>query len=318
MKWLARIALVLVIVALPLYSWFVTTSEGPEGARPVDMVEVRMLAKSVPGDLSIDIRVEQVASFSVPSHGIVAGSGWQNRGMAIYAYQLVFPHSTGVIDTGITEEQAKNDMRSTDWDATAFKRIQDAVVNAGFTVLTHEHADHLGGLSTHPAPEKAFAHALLTPEQIANRKGQQPHPLSEQAIALLKPLVYDTYTAVAPGVVLIKTPGHSLGSQLVYVKRADGIELLFLGDVAWQMRNVDEVRERARLVTTMLGEDRAKVLQQLQTFNDLKKSDPALVQVPGHDPEVVEALIAKGVMHKEFVTAGPAPTTDAPPSGASP
>ena len=315
MKWLARIALLLAIVALPLYSWFITTSEGPEGAWPIDMVEVRMLAQSLPGDLPTDVRVEQVASFAVPAQAIVAGAGWQNRGMAIYAYQLVFPHGTGVIDTGITETQAKNDMRSTDWNGAAFKRIQDAVVNSGFTVLTHEHADHLSGLSTHPDPEKAFAHALLTPEQIANRKGQAPHPLSDRAISLVKPLSYDTYTALAPGGVLIKMPGHSLGSQLVYVKRFDGIELLFLGDVAWQMRNVDEVRERPRLVTLILNEDRAKVLQQLQTLNDLKKSDPALVQIPGHDPEVVEALIAKGVLHKEFVTAAKEP---APTGGASP
>jgi glyoxylase-like metal-dependent hydrolase (beta-lactamase superfamily II) len=61
----------------------------------------------------------------------------------------------------------------------------------------------------------------------------------------------EPYQTIVPRVVLIKAPGHTPGSQMVYVKRADGQEILFLGDVAWQMRNIEEVRERARLVTIL-------------------------------------------------------------------
>ena len=37
---------------------------------------------------------------------------------------------------------------------------------------------------------------------------------------------------------VLKWLGYTPGSQMVYVKRADGREILFLGDVAWQMSNI--------------------------------------------------------------------------------
>lgn len=100
--------------------------------------------------------------------------------------------------------------------------------------------------------------------------------------------------------VLIKAPGHTPGSQMVYVQTADGTEYLLVGDVAWKMRNIDQVRERARLVTMMMGEDRGEVLNELAALHALQQAEPKLHIVPGHDGAAVQALIESGAMIKGF------------------
>jgi glyoxylase-like metal-dependent hydrolase (beta-lactamase superfamily II) len=109
-------------------------------------------------------------------------------------------------------------------------------------------------------------------------------------------------TAIAPGMVLIAAPGHTPGSQMVYVKLADGRELLFLGDVTWHQRNIDVKRERPRWVTALLiQEDRAKVSGQINALSELSTQEPELRIVPGHDGEVMDALTAAGYFDKGFV-----------------
>jgi glyoxylase-like metal-dependent hydrolase (beta-lactamase superfamily II) len=105
---------------------------------------------------------------------------------------------------------------------------------------------------------------------------------------------------IAPGVVLIKAPGHTPGSQMVYVKRADGQEILFLGDVAWQMRNIEEVRERARLVTWLGGEDREAVMGEFVELHRLHTAEPNLNMMPGHDSAELTRFLKAGLLTKGF------------------
>lgn len=56
-----------------------------------------------------------------------------------------------------------------------------------------------------------------------------------------------------------------------------------MGDVAWQMRNIETVREKARLVAWLAGEDRNKVREELAGLNQLHAADPELHMMPGHD-----------------------------------
>jgi glyoxylase-like metal-dependent hydrolase (beta-lactamase superfamily II) len=115
------------------------------------------------------------------------------------------------------------------------------------------------------------------------------------------PLEYDDLRAVAAGVVLIKAPGHSPGSQMIYVQRADGREFLFVGDIGWSRRNIEEVRPRARAISQfMLGEDRDAVFGQLAGIRDLHIAEPAIVIVPGHDAAVIEGLVADQTMIEGF------------------
>ena len=80
------------------------------------------------------------------------------------------------------------------------------------------------------------------------------------------PLAYEDYHSLAPGITLIKAPGHSPGSQVILLTLASGNEFLFVGDIAWHRDNIDLVRTRARCVSFLLEEDPGAVLQQLKTF----------------------------------------------------
>ena len=84
-------------------------------------------------------------------------------------------------------------------------------------------------------------------------------------------------------------------------KRADGIEILFLGDVAWQHRNIDVQRQRARLVTQfMLKEDRDAVMLQLVELKRLREAEPKLEIMPGHDPDSLDHFLSTGLLVKGF------------------
>jgi hypothetical protein len=88
---------------------------------------------------------------------------------------------------------------------------------------------------------------------------------------------------------------------MVFVKRADGREVLFLGDVSWRTLNIEQVRERPLFMTLLIGEDRQAVLAQFAALNELSRREPGLAQVPGHDSVAVERLTAAGYMQPGFL-----------------
>ena len=186
------------------------------------------------------------------------------------------------------------------FDADAYAHMSKALNAASLVVVTHEHADHIGGLLAQPNLPTLLHVAKLNTEQVANLERYNAG-YNKGAFAGYRPIAYDRYLAVASGMVLIRAAGHTPGSQMVYVKTQSGQEFLFTGDVAWHMRNIDSVRERARLVTAfMLREDTRAVLAQLAALNALKRAEPNLHIVTGHDPVPVDALEQAGLLLQGF------------------
>lgn len=301
-KWTRRILVtlaVLVVAGGAAYWWLVLESGTPSSAYAIDMAEIRRLADSMPGDKAREIHVENVTGFSFPATAVVAGDGWDNTPMPVFSYQLVFPQSTAIIDTALDKHAKGMADRLVFFDDAAYARMSKALHSASLIIVTHEHGDHIGGLLAQPDLQKLLSVAKLNKEQVDNLKNSVPDYPSA-AFKGYAPISYEKYLAVAPGVVLIRAPGHTPGSQLVYVKTQDGNEFLFLGDVAWHMRNIDIVRERARLITLLIGEDRDAVLSELAALNALEKSEPKLQIVPGHNAEPVKALEDAGLLKKDF------------------
>ena len=285
------------------YYWFAVESTMPADAQyAFDIGEVRRAVAAVPGDKPQRIEVEWVGSFSFPATAIVAGDGWTNREMPVYSFRLVYPETSAIIDTALNEELGSVNLVAFNDDALA--RMNKAMEEASLIVITHEHMDHIGGLTAHPNLASILPQTRLTEEQLSQPARSLPARFEEGALDGFVPFSYDRLAVVAPGVVLIEAPGHTPGSQIIYVQLQDYSEFLFVGDVAWHYRNILTQRQRARLVTQFfLNEDRAAVFGQLAALHALSEAEPEIAIVPGHDGEIVGQLVDAGRLAEGFAIA---------------
>ncbi len=297
MKRLSLVAAALLLVAAAF--WWLTAHNGsPEGTYTIDLAALRRLAQERPGERPSEVRAQHVATLDFPERAVLAGASWRSVPLAVYAFQVRYADGgSGLIDTGMDEATAKSEGASF-FDADAFGRVSAAMDLARFIVVTHEHYDHLGGAAVHP--RLAELPLTLTPQQLAVPGNLAPLTFPEAARAKLPKLEYQQGAAIAPGVAVWRAAGHTVGSQLVFVQRADGEEYLFLGDVAWYRENYLQVRERARLATLIMGEDRGQVLAQLAAVKALAEANPKLHVVPGHDPQVYAEAFAAGWLVDRF------------------
>ncbi|WP_028008035.1 MBL fold metallo-hydrolase [Solimonas flava] len=299
-RWTAALALAAALGAG--YWWLALDGRLPDAAHyDFDLAEVRRLADSLPGDKPAAVQVEKVAAFSFPEAMVMAGGAWRGLEIPVYAYRLVYADRTVMVDSALDRSLAKPAFMVPFFDDAAYARVEKALEQAALIVVTHEHMDHLGGLARHPQLAALLPATRLTAAQLAEPKYAKAAGLPDGALAGYAPLRYERYAALAPGVVLVAAPGHTPGSQMVYVRRADGRELLFIGDVAWQMRNIEAQRERPRWVTGgLIDEDRVAVAGELKALDALRRAAPELHLVPGHDGEAVAALVAAGLLQPGF------------------
>jgi glyoxylase-like metal-dependent hydrolase (beta-lactamase superfamily II) len=174
-------------------------------------------------------------------------------------------------------------------------------------MITHEHLDHVMAIARHPEPASIAANLELTQAQLDGLPVHARNGQLAPEIAGVEVRDFSTPQRIAPGIVAAAAPGHSAGTIVIYV-RTLAREHLFIGDIAWVMGSVRNLRGRPRLITWIVpgvDPDRPAVLRQLRALHDLAGANPDLVLIPAHDDAYLRGLVAAGVLMEGF--ASPAP-----------
>jgi glyoxylase-like metal-dependent hydrolase (beta-lactamase superfamily II) len=221
---------------------------------------------------------------------MMAGRSWDGIEMTHVVFQVLWADGqTLLIDSAQDREMHEATPGSGPFDVEAWERVVAAMEAASQIVITHEHPDHLGGVARHPRPEALVPKLRLTLEQFENVEALEEIDFPTTIREGVTPLVYEDAVAIAPGVVLKKAPGHTPGSQMVFVALADGRELIFVGDVVWNLDAITDLVYRPRLMTDLLiGENREFAIHQLRALRDLYDQGEVSIVV-SHDRRTHEA-----------------------------
>lgn len=280
--------LVIAVVALAVLltsAWAVLLAWSPSPAAitpfPLDLERVRALAGT--GSASPDrINAVLMGTSRVPAGVAIAGDSlFRELVFSSVAYQVVYPDGKTIIVDTANDRYLHDEWSDGDFDAEAYAALQSAMTRAEAIVVTHEHFDHVGGIARADDIAAIEDRVHLTSEQLAGPTLDWAEFLPGYEAAL-QPLQYDRLHRLSPGVVLIKAPGHTAGSQMVYVRLQSGAEYLFVGDISWQLAGIERVRCKALLAALLAREDRAQVLAQLVTLEELLETTDIHVVV-SHD-----------------------------------
>ena len=160
------------------------------------------------------------------------------------AFQVVYPDCSVMLDSGL--DKATHDCFSPDkpepYFAEQFAKLERALDAARLIVLTHHHADHVAGVRharrTFPRLRPRPSSRMDVADCLMNTPHRPHLKLTQAAIEKFIVLDYPQYYPVAPGIVLIRSPGHSTDSQMVFIRLQSGREILHSVDSAWSMDNI--------------------------------------------------------------------------------
>jgi glyoxylase-like metal-dependent hydrolase (beta-lactamase superfamily II) len=308
MRRFVRVSIVVVLVlaaaAYGAFRYFTARTAVPEtSAYELDFAEMRRLASSIPGEKPVRVHHQPVAEGALPRGAVFAGESLTTPLPNVHgAYEVVYADGGfGVIDSAFDRKAFEKMNPGGLYSAAGYEKVQSALADAKWIVITHEHADHIGGIARFADPKRLVGRLQLTREQLGNDEALEFVEFPQSLRSALEPLAYERYHAIAPGVVLVKAPGHTAGTQMIFVQQADGKELLFLGDVAWHMDQIRKLWYRPRLVTDLyIGEDREQVLDQFRTLHDLADREPGVTLVSSHDRNQRRELVEKSVIGDGF------------------
>lgn len=261
-----------------------------------DMATIRQLATLIPGELPSELNGIDFAASIRPRKFVIEGGDETPVSMPRTVYQLVYPDGTIMLDAGMDQATHDSFGEGEPFYPPEFDKLMVALRAARMIVFTHFHADHVAGVVTADDFEALAGKTLATHETIA-RMIENPHrphlKLTQAQGDAFIAFGYSDYFPVAPGLVLIKAPGHSHDMQMAYIRLKSGQEILHSVDAAWNMDNIKEMKGKA---APWLEEDKAQVVDQLRWLNGFIKQSPETAIVVTHDGEQYELLKQQGVL----------------------
>jgi glyoxylase-like metal-dependent hydrolase (beta-lactamase superfamily II) len=262
------------------------------------LADIRATAAMIPGRRPLGVNILKFAESRRPKNFSVSGAPAVPSVQARTVFQIRFADGRVMVDSGMDRQVHRFFGRGEEepYDAAAASRVERALADAKLIVVTHEHGDHVAGVIRSPNAEELARKTILTREQVNTLMTAPQMPeirLTDEAAARYHVVDYNRYLPLAPGMALIKAPGHTPGSQMIYVALESGREYLLIGDAAWHM---DSVRQIVGKNAPWITEDKQAVLDQLRWLNELSRTEPRLVVIASHDDEEHAELIRTGVL----------------------
>jgi glyoxylase-like metal-dependent hydrolase (beta-lactamase superfamily II) len=263
-----------------------------------NIADIRRVAAMIPGARPLRINMLKFAESRRTKNFSVQGAPADPSVQARTVFQVVYRDGTVMIDSGMDQQVHNFFGRGVvePYFADAFKEVQRALRGAKSIVVTHEHGDHVAGVIRGTDVEQLAPKTILTSTQVAILLTNPQMPeikLTPAQAARYNVVDYEKYMPYGPGVALIKSPGHTPGSQMVYVALESGREYLFIGDATWHM---DGVRQLKGKDAPWITENKDQVMAQLQWLNELGRTEKNLFVVASHDDEQHKDLIARKIL----------------------
>ncbi|HVB56260.1 MAG TPA: MBL fold metallo-hydrolase [Candidatus Acidoferrales bacterium] len=267
-------------------------------ARTASLGEIRQVAAMIPGRRALRINVAKFAESLRSRKFSVKGAPDEPSVQARTVFQVVYPDGYVMVDSGMDEQIHKFFGRGTvePYYPEVAQQVQQALRGARFIVVTHEHGDHVAGVIRTPFLDQIAPKTILTRTQVQTLMTNPQMPdirLTPDMARRYIVVDYEKYLPLAPGFVLIKAPGHTPGSQMIYVALESGREYLFVGDSAWLMDNIRLMKGKD---APWIKEDDAALSAQLKWLNEIHKTETNLFIVVSHDDEERKQYIQQGVL----------------------
>jgi glyoxylase-like metal-dependent hydrolase (beta-lactamase superfamily II) len=267
-----------------------------------DLAAIRTISMVLPGALPLAVNGVRVAASIRLRKFVIEGGDDTPVTMPRTAFQVVYPDCSVMIDSGL--DKATHDSFSPDkpepYFAEQFAKLERALANARLIVLTHHHADHVAGVLCAANFSELAGKTVITMD-VADCMMNTPHrphlKLAPPALERFIVLDYPQYYPVAPGVVLIRSPGHSPDSQMVFIRLQSGREILHSVDSAWIMDNITQSRGKA---APWVKEDVPAVMAQLRWLNTVAATEKNITILVTHDDELFERLTRDGTIGGEL------------------
>lgn len=297
-------AIVLAILAVVIVIGFSARSI-PESSRfAIDIERWRALADEPAGARPVELRVLEIATNTVGQWLAIEGGGFSDEfDMRGYAFQVRWADGSSLVIDPINDATSQREIfPHATWDAAAWDEMQQAMLAADAIIATHEHFDHVNGLTHSPHFDALVEKTVFTRAQLDADLALSG--IDDRVRARAEALDYSGTHAFRPGVVLVEAPSHTPGSQMIYLRLADDSEFLMVGDIAWNLANIRRPATRPRLVEWAMSEQGDNTAHWLRALHDLAAAQPAVHQIVAHDRQTVEPLVEAGRLKRGFEIPG--------------
>ncbi|HEY4141115.1 MAG TPA: MBL fold metallo-hydrolase [Pseudolabrys sp.] len=270
----------------------------------VPLSHIRRLAGLLPGAWPVAVNAVRVAASVRPAKFVIGGTDETPVTMPRSAFQVVYPDCTVMIDSGLDQETHDSfstpDKREPYFSAE-FAKLQMALNAARMIVLTHFHADHVAGVTQADNFNELAAKTFITvaTAQCLLNTPHKPHlMMTAERINQFNIFDYGDCYPIAPGMVLIKTPGHSVDHQMVYIALQSGREILHSVDVGWVLDNIAQIKGKA---APWVKEDVPAVMGQLRWLNAVLNKEKNVTLLVTHDDTLLTKLTQSGDIGGELL-----------------